>query len=69
MKKILFLIIVIGALVFLVMRYGGQKEIAPSTGEDGTADTTTSISDDLGAVDTGSADADLNALDADINSL
>lgn len=69
MKKIILLVIVIGALVFLVMRYGAPKAIAPSTAEDSTADTTTSISDDLSAVDTGSADADLKALDTDIYSL
>ncbi len=69
MKKIILLVIVIGALVFLVMRYGAPKAATPSTSEDSTADTTTSISDELGGVDTGSADADLNALDTDINSL
>lgn len=69
MKKILILVVLIGAVVWLIIRYGTPETTTPPASEGLGADTTESIAGDLNALDIGDTDADLNALDADVNSL
>ncbi|MSU56028.1 MAG: hypothetical protein EXS51_01830 [Candidatus Taylorbacteria bacterium] len=75
MKKILIAIVLIAVVVFVVMYFGAPKATEPAVTTDTTAtapaptDTTARITSDLDAVQVGDPNIDLNALDADINSL
>ena len=69
MKKLLILIVIIGVVVWVLMRYGTPEATAPATSDSLGVDTTESITADLDTLDTGETDAELNALDADVNSL
>lgn len=74
MKKIIIFIIIVGVVVWAIMRFGVPATPSETSNEAaGTVptdiDTTESITEDVDSVDVGDLDADFQVIDADLQTL
>lgn len=74
MKKLIILVIIIGAVVWAIMRFGAPATPSVTSEEavdtvPASIDTTESIDGDVKSVDVGDLDADFQVIDTDLQTL